>query len=528
MGRRDAEFWRHRAARLQVVLDARVVIEQAKGMLAERYGIQIEQAFTLLRRTARSSGVSVHVLAARTVSSGRTPPEIRKLVEEGRVFVRGRQLDVLIDALYAGRFGRSGAVAVAARAARAAPGQVGAQTPGDLLLDGFALLSVRGHRAAAPTLRRAIERLDGETELGWLRLGCQAAIELWDDDALYELTTQSLRLARDRGEASPIAAALHYYGGAYEIAVGNLDRAERCLREAAALGDADGEKANGSKLGLLLAAAWRGNDESIRVRAASSINDARERGQGAEVNAAYYSMSVLENGRGQYPRAVASARQASKHGWFAVSAWALPELVEAASRSNRMDLAAQAVQRLADTVLPSGTDWGRGMLARSQALTAVDSDAEPHYREALERLERCRALPQFARGKLLYGEWLRRRGRRRDAREQLREAHKILSSLGINAYADRAAIELIATGERVRRRTTQSRDGLTPREEHVARLAQDGASNSEVAVQLFISPRTVEYHLHKIFRKLGITSRVHLARALDKEARTPAGRDEIE
>ena len=217
---------------------------------------------------------------------------------------------------------------------------------------------------------------------------------------------------------------------------------------------------------------------------------------------------------GRYEAATDGARRASDDGDFGYSGAALPELVEGATRSGKPEVASAALPRLEERTRAAGTDWALGVLARSQALMSEGDDADALYREAIERLERTRIRVELARARLLYGEWLRREGRRMDARDQLRTAHEMFGRFGAEAFAERARRELVATGETVRRRTAETRDELTPQEAQIARLAADRLTNPEIGAQLFISPRTVEYHLHKVFTKLGISSRRELRAAL--------------
>jgi len=219
---------------------------------------------------------------------------------------------------------------------------------------------------------------------------------------------------------------------------------------------------------------------------------------------------VLHNGLGDYPAAVAATTRAYGSNELTNSSLALIELVEAAVRAQQPDRAATALEQLTVRARASGTEWALGLLARSRALTSTGRTAEEHYREAITHLGRCRVATHLARTHLVYGEWLRRQGRRQAAREQLRTAHDMLSGMGMDAFAERAARELRATGERPRNRTAKPTDTLTAQELHIARLVATGATNPEVGAQLFLSPRTIEAHLRSIFRKLGLTSRRQL------------------
>jgi DNA-binding CsgD family transcriptional regulator len=230
---------------------------------------------------------------------------------------------------------------------------------------------------------------------------------------------------------------------------------------------------------------------------------------------AYWAAAVLYNGLARYAEAALAARRATTDAlnhW--IPTWVLPELVEAAARVGDTELARDALERLATTTQPCGTEFALGMEARCRALLSDGVAAGELYREAIERLRRTRLRPEVARAHLLYGEWLRRENRRADAREQLRTAHEILAAIGMEAFAERARRELQATGEKVRKRTVDTRDDLTAQERQIARLARDGLSNPEIGARLFLSPRTVEWHLRNVFTKLGIRSRRELANAL--------------
>ena len=233
---------------------------------------------------------------------------------------------------------------------------------------------------------------------------------------------------------------------------------------------------------------------------------------------ARWAAAVLYNGLARYEQAAAAAQATSNTFEPWISMWALPELVEAAAHGGDHELARDALERLAETTQPCGTDWALGIEARSRALVSDGTTAEELYREAIERLSRTRLRPDLARAHLLYGEWLRREKRRVDAREQLRTAHEMLVAIGMEAFAERARKELQALGEKVRKRTVETRDDLTAQERQIARFARDGLSNPEIAVRLFLSPRTVEWHLHNVFSKLDIRSRRELADALPNAA----------
>ena len=244
---------------------------------------------------------------------------------------------------------------------------------------------------------------------------------------------------------------------------------------------------------------------------AATIEQATARGQGLAVRVAQWAAAVLYNGLGRYDEAAAAARQVTANDIDPYpQMWALPELVEAAARVGETDVARKALDRLAEMTQPAGTDWALGTQARSRALLSDGENADRLYREAIERFGRTGLRPELARAHLLYGEWLRREGRRSDAREQLRTAHHMFAAIGMEAFAERTRRELVATGETVRKRSADTRDELTPQEEQIARLAREGLSNPEIAAQLFLSTRTVEWHLRKVYAKLGISSRREL------------------
>jgi DNA-binding CsgD family transcriptional regulator len=265
-------------------------------------------------------------------------------------------------------------------------------------------------------------------------------------------------------------------------------------------------------------AAWRGDEPDTSKLVDTSVADATTRGEGRAITIADYATAVLCNGLGRYDEALAAAKRACKHDNLGLFGWGLIELIEAAARSGDQRLAATALERLSERTRRSRTEWAAGIEARSRALLTDGRSADDLYLEAIDRLERCRIVVHLARAHLVYGEWLRREGRRLAAREQLRTAYEMLTSMGASAFAARAERELRATGEHARKRTVDTQIQLTGQEEQIAQLASTGSSNAEIATQLFISPRTVEYHLHKVFTKVGIRSRNQLATALARRS----------
>ncbi len=334
-----------------------------------------------------------------------------------------------------------------------------------------------------------------------------ASADLWDDEDWHELASRGVRLARDTGALTSLPVALTYHAGLLVFA-GEFAAATALLDEADAIAAATGNAQSVCVCPLL--AAMRGDEALALGVIEACVQHAMATGEGRAIGHAEHAAAVLYNGLGRYKDALTAAQRACEHEDLGVFGWALSELVEAGARSGTRDVAAAALEQLTERTRASGTDWALGVEARSRALLSEDDTAETLYREAIDRLARTRVRVELGRAHLLYGEWLRRDNRRTDAREQLRTAHQMLAAMGAGGFAERAARELRATGERVRNRTTDAPAQLTARETQIAWLAGDGLSNPEIAAQLFMSPRTVEYHLHKVFTKLNISSRNQL------------------
>jgi DNA-binding CsgD family transcriptional regulator len=380
-------------------------------------------------------------------------------------------------------------------------------------------------------LRRALDAFwleDGpsEDDKRWLWLACPMAPEpiapdLWDDETWHRLTARAVTHARDSGALTALPIALTYRAS-FHVHAGEFAAASALIEEADAISEATGN-APLAYTSLLLAA-WRGQEDQASQLIAADVRDANARGEGRAIGLAEYATAVLYNGLGRYEDARAAAQRACEHDDLGFFAWALVELVEAATRSGIRDVATTALGRLEERTRVVGTDWALGIQARSCALLREDEEADVLYREAIERLGHSRIVVHGARAHLLYGEWLRRGNRRVDSREQLRTAYEMFSRIGAEAFAERARSELLATGETVRRLTTETRDALTHQERQIARLAADGNTNPEIGAQLFISPRTVEYHLRKVFRKLDVSTRKELRDALaDSSAQVALG-----
>ena len=425
---------------------------------------------------------------------------------------RDTYLEALTAAIFAGPLAGPGASPrEIAEAARAASPARDARGP-DLLLDGFVALLTDTYDAAVPTLRqaqRAIEGAMSQTEqLRWMWGATVSTLHLWDDEGWERLSDLHLKLVRETGALGDLAIALSHRGQMHAFA-GELTSAaslQEALQEATELTGSPLAPYHGVSL-----AAMRGREVESRQLFDTARAEVIGRGEGAGLSFIDWAESVLYNGLGRYAEALAAARRVVGHTELVTSNWAMPELIEAAVRVGAFEVAAETDRHLTDRSSASGTDWALGIAARSHALLEDDVHAEDLYLEAIERLARTRVAVDLARAHLLYGEWLRRQRRRVDARRELRIAHEMFTSFGMEAFAERARVELQASGETARKRTVDTLDQLTPQESQVARLAARGITNREIASQLFISPSTVEYHLHKAFRKLGVKSRTQLA-----------------
>jgi DNA-binding CsgD family transcriptional regulator len=429
---------------------------------------------------------------------------------------RETHLEAIVAAMFAGRLGDTPGVREAAEAAQAAPAARQPPRAIDLLLDGLATRFTDGYAAGVPPLREALGAfclVDDLTERDarWLWLACRLAQDLWNDELWHVLATGEVRVARETGALGMLAMAATYRASLH-VHAGAFDAAASLIHDADVLTEATGMAP--LKYASLMLAAWRGNEpDGLRLLRDGRL-EATARGEGMGLGVVEWATALLHNGRGRYAEALAAAQRGCEHDDLGLHAWSLVELIEGGVRSGDTDAARAALNRLSDRTQPSGTEWALGIEAGCRALISDGRDAEPLYREAVERLARSRGVVHLARARLLYGEWLRRENRRVDARGQLRAAHDHFSRMGAEGFAERARGELLATGEVAPRRTMEMRDLLTPQEAQIARLASDRQTNPEIGAKLFISPRTVEYHLRKVFTKLDITSRKELGSAL--------------
>ncbi|MCU1629059.1 MAG: putative transcriptional regulator, LuxR family [Pseudonocardia sp.] len=428
---------------------------------------------------------------------------------------RETYLEAFGAAIFAGRLSGDGVLETAGAVRAAPPARLPAR-PTDLLLDGLATRFTEGYAAGVPPLQGALHAFrrghdSKEDNSRWLWLACRTATDLWDDEAWHELSTREVRLARDAGALDLLPLAVTYRAGVH-VHAGEFAAASELLDEADAITEVTGN-APVSYMSLVLAA-WRGQEARTVALVEASALDAIARGEGRAIVLAEYSTAVLYNGLGRYEGALAAAQRACEYDDLSFFGWALVELVEAGVRSGRPEIAAHALRRLGERTGASGTEWALGIEARSRALLSDGRAADALYREAIDRLARTRIAVHLARAHLLYGEWLRRENKRLDAREHLRTAYDRFSRFGAEAFAERARRELLATGETVRKPTAQTLAALTAQEAQIARLARDGHTNPEIGSQLFLSPRTVEWHLSKVFTKLDISSRRQLRHAL--------------
>jgi len=441
----------------------------------------------------------------------------RRLTPLSRTLACETYLEALTAAMFAGRLAAPGAtaldVALAAKAAPRPPVLVGLE----LWLDGLATLFSESYEAAVPILRRAENGFDvgdmpPSEQLRWKWLANVSSVHVWDDARWQAISERHVQIAREAGALGelPLALSQRVYT---HLFAGELTTAASLVDEIQAATEATGS--NLAPYGAVGLVALHGREPEAVALIDKSRTDVTRRGEGIGLSVLDWAQAVLYNGLGRYQEARMAALRVVEHPHdLSTSNWGMVELIEAAVRAGTPELAAGARSRLAEMARVSGTDWALGIAARSEALLVQDQQAEELYVEAVDRLGRTRMAVDLARAHLLFGEWLRRQRRRLDARTQLRTAHDLFSDFGMEAFAERARVELEATGERARRRTVDTLAQLTPQEAQISRLVAQGHTNREIAAQLFISPSTVEYHLRKVFRKLNVKSRTQLANAL--------------
>jgi DNA-binding CsgD family transcriptional regulator len=444
----------------------------------------------------------------------------RRLQTLDAELARQTYLEALVAAIYAGRLAREQNQGEVARAAMSAPLTPLGPEPvphSQLLLRGLAVRLTDGYAAAAPTLKEALRRYRaGPQQLDWLSV-CynMVAMDQWDDEAWFELASGQVRLARANGTLSWLPFALDYLAEIH-IQAGELSQAAALLMDRERIDP--GVRESTLPYVSLLLAAWRGDAPTAAELTEVLTQGASDRGEGAALTYADYAAAVLHNGLGNYRIAADAATRASTAGEIVISPWAVYELVEAAARSGQRECAASAADQLAEIAAASASDWARGAAARSRALLSEGRVADEEYRAAIDLLRSTRMAAHLARARLSYGEWLRRQNRQVDARNQLRPAYEAFATMGAGAFADRARRELQATGQKVRKRATDTRAELTAQEEEIAQLAREGRTNPEISALLFIGVRTVEWHLRKIFAKLDISSRRELDWALSRRS----------
>jgi DNA-binding CsgD family transcriptional regulator len=483
---------------------------------------------------SESRQAQVELLRARiqfAASRGSDAPTLlltaaRRLESADAGVARSTYLEALSAGIFAGQLASQGSgLWDVARAGLTAPPPPGPPRAPDLLLDGLALYYTDGYAAAVPILRRALEAFGAdmplEEELRWLWLACVTAIHVWDDAAWERMSARYLALTRQAGALGEHALALSMRAFRLLLA-GRLTASQSLVAQAQAASEATGGTL--TPYGALSLAALQGDEGTVTALVDAIAPELTERGEGAGMTAVGMANALLYLGLGRYQEAVPAAQLATASpGTIGTPPWAIAELIEAAVRTGKTDLAADAYERFAEMTDASGTDWALGHQARARAQLSEGSEADHYYREAVGRLQRTGLRICLARAHLLYGEWLRRERRRTDARGQLRIAFDMLDSMGVGAFAERARRELQATGETARKRSAGERnDELTAQELQIARLARDGLSNPEIGARLYISAHTVQYHLRKVFAKLGVTARSQLDRVLADGCANPS------
>ena len=492
--------------------------DAARGLLAEAAAVAADD----LQR-ARVEQLNGQVEAAS--KPGRDVP-VRLLQAARRLesldvrLARDTYLQAWWAALLAGQFAAPGGSLVEVSTAALSAPRPADPRPCDLLLDGLARLIAVGRAEAVPSLRLAVDlfladQVSADDWIQWGRSATTAAFALWDIESWAELSNRQVALARASGALASLVISLNFHG-VMVTCCGDLEAAAALVAEQDAVKEVTGIRL--AAYGARLLAAHQGRPVDGTPQLSAVDKEFIEHGDdGYALKIASLAGAVLNNSLGRYTEAFAAAREVADEISF-LETWVLYELIEAGVRTGSREAADDALQRLL-TVTVAGSDWSAGVEARSRALLSASEDAEHWYTQSIACLARTPLRPELARTHLVYGEWLRREGRRVDARQQLGAAYQMFAAMGAEGFAERARRELLATGQKVRRREVDTQHELTPQEEHIARLARDGRSNTEIGAELFISVRTVEWHLRKVFTKLGITSRKGLNDALPARSR---------
>jgi DNA-binding CsgD family transcriptional regulator len=468
---------------------------------------------------ARIDLVRAHIAFASSRGS-QAPPLLlaaaRRLEPVDSDLARQTYLDAFSAAMFAGRLAGDAGLHQVAQAVRDAPPAMHPPHAGDIMLEALAVLFTDGYPPAVAIRRRTLDAFRatdiGVEELRWLWVASAVAADLWDDESWHLLATRHVEVAHETGALGELALALNSRILVHVFA-GELAAAGSLVEEARNVGNVIGSDL--APYGALGVAAWRGREAETDALVEASMGDVAARGEGIAITVTQWAKAVLLNGLGRHEDALLAAGQAAEHPHeLSAPNWALAELVEAAARTGRTEMATEALERLTEMTRAAGTDWALGVESRARALLSDGDAADDLHREAIARLGRTRVRVELARAHLLYGEWLRDEGRAAEARGHLRSAFDLCSDMGAAAFADRARRALLSAGETVRIRSATTLDDLTAQEAQIARLAAAGQTNPEIGAQLFISPRTVEYHLHKVFAKLDIGSRKDLRAAL--------------
>ena len=504
-----------------------VALAEARLMAGDPVGAQKMLGGALPRLTSVTARCQAQRLeGAIRFAQGNAAESARILASASQALVDDDRIarDTMLLALQAAIWAGPAQTREIARAARVFPRVPEASASvSDLLLEGYSARFTLGYEASIPPFRAAVtallaDDLDPAVGLRWFALGTAAAGSLWDDQATFDLSDRWEKMARAAGAFTTLPVALAFHAVSESMA-GHFREADTrwaLMLEMLTMSCGPGVLGvNSRSNGLLLA--YRGHLTEARATGLAQVRESAARGQGGPADIGRYIVAMADLFSGDYAAAMSSAETVIENDPAYTAEGTLPELIEAAVRAGDHEAAATAHKTLSERALAAGTPWALGLRARCEALLAEGADAEGCYLESISQLERSRMAVDLARAHLLYGQWLRRAKRRRDARQELRTAHDMFAAMGADRFAERAAAELRATGERARARTPETAVDLTPQETRVADLAATGASDIEIAAQMFISPSTVDYHLRKVFRKLHVTSRTQLAGRLDRD-----------